>query len=318
MFKYEGVKCPVCSSYLMDDDDIVVCPDCGAPHHRDCWNYLGHCGCEELHQKGETWQAPQPERQTHVHTDQTGPSSGASVLVCPACRTQNPPNTLFCTHCGNPLMKTESNPFQSPFGNVPGGPMGGFGFAPGTPGVVDPLGGLSAEDDIDGISAKDLAAVVGQNSAYYLPRFKMLQEHPEKKIPNFSAFIFCVPWLFFRRMVLPGILFLLANAALYLPNILMLVFAVQNPDAAQLPSGYMWANMLCTLLMWVLQLLLCFFGNRLYMRHCLKIAKDLKGVSSSDAEFAELAQKRGGVRPAFIYLFIGLYLASSLATFFLL
>ena len=61
MFKYEGAKCPVCHAYLMEDDDIVVCPDCGAPHHRECWKSLGHCGCEELHAQGKAWTMPQQE-----------------------------------------------------------------------------------------------------------------------------------------------------------------------------------------------------------------------------------------------------------------
>ena len=29
--------CPVCGREITPSDDIVVCPQCGAPHHRDCW-----------------------------------------------------------------------------------------------------------------------------------------------------------------------------------------------------------------------------------------------------------------------------------------
>ena len=42
-------KCAICGSYLFDDDDIVYCPECGAPHHRDCYNTVGHCGKEDMH-----------------------------------------------------------------------------------------------------------------------------------------------------------------------------------------------------------------------------------------------------------------------------
>ena len=39
-YKY---KCPVCNKQFKESDDIVVCPDCGAPHHRECWEKEGKC-----------------------------------------------------------------------------------------------------------------------------------------------------------------------------------------------------------------------------------------------------------------------------------
>lgn len=311
MFKYDGAKCPVCNSYLMEEDDIVVCPECGAPHHRDCWNYLGHCGCEELHKKGESWQGPK-DSSNYKSEDTQSHSQSEQGVICPVCHEKNPPNTLFCNRCGNPLMQQEARTSnQTPFGGMP--PMNGFGFSPVS---IDPLGGLQADEIIDDVSAKDLAAIVGQNSAYYLPRFKAIQENPKKKIPNFSAFIFSVPWLFFRRMYLPGIAMLLANVALYLPNFFMILYGVQNPDAVQIPSIYLWASMGCTLIMWALQLVLCFWGNQIYMKYCIRLTKELKKQAASDQEFSELAQKRGGVRNVFIYIFVGLYLISSFSSFF--
>ena len=28
--------CPVCGETFQNGDDVVVCPECGAPHHREC------------------------------------------------------------------------------------------------------------------------------------------------------------------------------------------------------------------------------------------------------------------------------------------
>lgn len=47
--KVEGLSCVRCKSYLFSDDDIVYCPICGAPHHRECYGAIGHCALEELH-----------------------------------------------------------------------------------------------------------------------------------------------------------------------------------------------------------------------------------------------------------------------------
>jgi hypothetical protein len=41
------LHCPVCSGAL--EHGIVYCLLCGAPHHLDCWRYLGRCslfGCQ--------------------------------------------------------------------------------------------------------------------------------------------------------------------------------------------------------------------------------------------------------------------------------
>ena len=47
--KTEGVSCVRCHAYLFPEDDIVYCPVCGAPHHRECYEQLGHCALEEFH-----------------------------------------------------------------------------------------------------------------------------------------------------------------------------------------------------------------------------------------------------------------------------
>ncbi len=54
-------KCAVCSAYLFSEDDIVYCPECGAPHHRGCYSSLGHCGLEEFHGTDRQYKKPQPE-----------------------------------------------------------------------------------------------------------------------------------------------------------------------------------------------------------------------------------------------------------------
>lgn len=43
------ISCAYCHSYLFEDDDVVYCPECGAPHHRECYNQIGHCGLENFH-----------------------------------------------------------------------------------------------------------------------------------------------------------------------------------------------------------------------------------------------------------------------------
>ena len=45
----ESKTCQFCHGILFEEDDIVVCPECGAPHHRECWQKAGKCALEEFH-----------------------------------------------------------------------------------------------------------------------------------------------------------------------------------------------------------------------------------------------------------------------------
>ena len=50
-----------CGKPLTLQDDIVVCPDCGAPYHRDCYEKLGRC----IHRPG-------PRRRIRVEVPLSG------------------------------------------------------------------------------------------------------------------------------------------------------------------------------------------------------------------------------------------------------
>ena len=42
--------------HFTDEDDIVVCPDCGTPYHRACWQKVGACMHKSEHAAGFEWQ----------------------------------------------------------------------------------------------------------------------------------------------------------------------------------------------------------------------------------------------------------------------
>ena len=47
--QHKQLSCVSCKAYLFEEDDVVHCPVCGAPHHRECYNKIGHCAVEDLH-----------------------------------------------------------------------------------------------------------------------------------------------------------------------------------------------------------------------------------------------------------------------------
>ena len=71
-FRYSNQKCPICNEAFKGDDDIVVCPMCGTPHHRECYKKNGECGNYNKHQDGFRW-APEVEDAPVVNEEQSTP-----------------------------------------------------------------------------------------------------------------------------------------------------------------------------------------------------------------------------------------------------
>ena len=81
-----GQKCPACGRSFDHDDDIVVCPVCGTPQHRACWDERGECVNASRHAEGYVWQPeaagyraePQPEEQTE--NKQSAPFAARKII----------------------------------------------------------------------------------------------------------------------------------------------------------------------------------------------------------------------------------------------
>ncbi len=50
---FKNYICPVCNEKFTDDDDVVVCPECGTPHHRECYKKENKCFNSHLHGSDE-------------------------------------------------------------------------------------------------------------------------------------------------------------------------------------------------------------------------------------------------------------------------
>ena len=55
-FRFLNEKCLVCNNNFKEDDDIVVCPHCGTPHHRECYKENTKCVNHEKHSEEFRWE----------------------------------------------------------------------------------------------------------------------------------------------------------------------------------------------------------------------------------------------------------------------
>ena len=87
MIKYTGTKCIVCDEKFKDEDDVVVCPQCGTPYHRECYKKEEKCINTALHESGKAWK-PEHEPVSDVIEK--------ADRVCKSCGYENPEGTMYC------------------------------------------------------------------------------------------------------------------------------------------------------------------------------------------------------------------------------
>lgn len=318
MNRYEGAECPYCHQTLHADDEITVCPQCGAPYHRACAQKSGGCVLQELHAEGKQWQ-----KIARPGVDEV---DGRAQQRCSRCGTLNSPGALFCEICGSPLQNQQPNqPGNAPYnqqGWQGGNNMGGMQPPPQMPfnPYVNPMAGLDPEEPIDDIPAKEVAIFVKSNTQYFLPKFKdMTRPDPngKKKIAswNWSAFIFDTYYLFYRKMYLLGAVVMVLSLLFSIPSLLMsfdnLMTLVDESstfivDLGISPQKLMTLYSMCNFFSLVMKLLLALFTNKLYKEHTFKSIRKIKAEHGGSPDYHTTLSAKGGVSMVALLIAFGL------------
>ncbi len=285
MFFYEGQTCPVCGRHFAEHDDIVTCPQCGCPHHRECWKQEGQCHFAADHGTDRQW-----AQQTSGPVKQQPPSPHAR---CPHCGGENPEFAEFCAHCGKEIAHSDWNSASHVDQTPPPPPVGQYtppfgGYAPPFPTPLhDPYGGVPRTEEIDGVPVDQVAELVGSNSAYYLPRFHKMTHGGSKVSWNWAAFLIPSNWLLYRKNILWGVIVFVMETALQLfsqfaSNALIIVDEASQtvliPSAADMAANPHFKLlalivMIASFASLALSILMGMFGNYLYMQSILKKAR---------------------------------------------
>ena len=287
---YLGEKCPICNKVFTEDDDIVVCPDCGTPHHRECYFANGKCAHEEYHFIGRKWEKKSAEKPKYK--------------ICPVCRFPNGSNDMSCQRCGTDLRSVGAASEQEHMRNESSGEQWKDPFAAAdNEELIDPIKylGYDPDDRIGDATVREASDFVGPNTIYYLPKFKRLSEDGVR--PSFNLLGFIFPSLYFanRRMWLWAAITVAIGALLEFPSDLMVIL---NDAPSDLP-----AEMLSFLsnharkielladisvaLNISARALCCFFSNWLYYRFTMRSIKKIK----SQHRPASHIKQAGGIRP---------------------
>ena len=306
-----GEKCAACGSTFTDTDDVVVCPECGSPHHRDCYKSAGACANSELHSEGFKWKRISVAEKPR--TDYTG------IVLCPLCHYPNRSDESSCTRCGADLAdaasagsdqdehKTSDDPFAR--------------YMEGETGMSRPYLGFDPDEDMGGATLKEVSQFVCTNTIYYIPIFKKMKDTGSKI--SFNIICLLLPPVYFanRKMWGWALLTSIIMTLLLIPGMVLSMPLVMESGASTDRVNEIISNhehILTTLdsiftsVFWGLRIVLCLFGNRIYFKYVLRSLKKLKTESNGDVN-PQLIMSEGGVKPINIFLIVILLCVMSTA-----
>ncbi len=326
-----GKQCPVCSKNFHEDDDIVVCPKCGAPYHRECYKEKGKCIFTDLHKSGKRW-----------HDENESDEDSSNFDICPHCGRYNPKGAITCHACGEFLHKESGSNNQNDQNNNQTNPVDPFSenIQGDMPFVftLDPMGGVSPEEDFDGVSGAEIAKCVGVNTSYYMRVFSKIKVTNSSKF-NFAAFLFGGGWYLYRKQYVKGtvitlIMFILSLVQTFIgylysnPIWLSLMKELGNNATYRdyfslISSQYsfgetilLFVPYICSLLSWVLMFICGFRGNRSYYKHTITKVKKIKAEKNGE-ELSKTLTQSGGVNNAIAFTLLACEAILAISTLFL-
>ncbi len=324
---YSNIKCPVCNKKFNKDDDIVVCPECGTPHHRECYDINESCFYQEKHKNGYVFSQ---EEDFETNKDADSPDG---TVECPKCKTKNPDTSFYCSKCGFSLKFSDN--YKNQQNNSQSNQPYGTGF-------IDPMAGINPEYKLDDdVTSGEAAKFVQKNTPYFMRVFYNIKEFLRGRF-NFSAFLFSGGYLLYRKMykigaVISSIMFLLIVTQLYIqfsPTGTQFFQAINN--IAQNSAGYaeyynniaeafykqsienqilLTVMVICSLLEIAIRIFIGIKANKWYFKHTTKQIKKIKSTGSTNIN-NDIVTK-GGVNTALACSMLLVYLILEYLPYFL-
>lgn len=299
----KGQSCPICKAYLFEDDEVAVCPTCGAPHHRECFVSAGHCGMEEFHgtdkQYDKLKNASVKEETAVKNEAKQGIEFANASMLCRSCNKSYPASNSFCPHCG-----------------APSGASGSYVIK------LDYLGGVKEDEDLgEGHKADDVKNFVAVSTSRFIPKFKEFKNGAKVSFSVwhllFPAASFALRKMYAFAAVAGAVQ--VAAALLMLPFNFVMGEIMANSGITDYYglAQYIMANMDKAMLSNVLlstagillqvfvRLMSGLFANKLYYKHVLRTMSEIGETAEDEEEKLLLYRKRGGVNLfAFTFVYI--------------
>ena len=168
--RFLNQNCPVCNEKFNEGDEIVVCPDCGTPHHRNCYNSLGECKNKTLHNENFSYKVQEESNKIDILIDDNFNKKEEKV------------NVVNVEFSGDDAKNNENlkSTIEELFKNI--------------------NGKTTDQVLINQKPSSYYEAAIVENKNYYMPRFLIMEGTQKKFLLNVCAFIFPMAWAFYRKM----------------------------------------------------------------------------------------------------------------------
>ncbi len=112
--------CPYCQTKIKQGADLIVCPECGTPHHKECWSENRGCttfGCKENYDvKKKASEVIDIGNQTVDEVqnliNQAPPiipvTPAKKLINCPECKSLVEENSRYCKYCGYNFVQNQT------------------------------------------------------------------------------------------------------------------------------------------------------------------------------------------------------------------
>lgn len=303
MNKFAGSKCIVCEKEFKEDDDIVICPECGTPYHRECYAKNGRCINDELHESGGEWQ---PEKSAH----------NPDIAVCTKCGKENPKGSKFCNNCGSLLEESlvSGLPNQGQTELFPGENSANPQEDIQARTTIVKLTGM---DDLDGNTINDYVNYVGERKKqYFIPKFITFAKTPIKSSINFWALIIPEYYFFYRKMFGAGTVVMLLLTALSLPSCMTVFNEFLNIGTGFNFNGSTFTTIynICYFASIAIRIFCTLKADKMYYDKAREDIQEIKKKNQDEPELSESIKKKGGT--SIIAVIIAFFASGFISTAF--
>lgn len=284
MYNFSGCPCSVCGKPLSRNDDVVVCPECGAPYHRACYESVGACVHTALHGTGFEW---------------TPPKSLDEMKTCPVCGERNPADAKVCSSCRSSL---EPKAAPEPEAGAAEAPGSGFDYsrlyqkAQNGPGPQAAAPHFDPNRTVDGISCADWETYLGPFGLGYLSEFLRMQREDRKASISLGATFFGPFYFFYRKAWKPAFGFLGLELVLNLPTFFQLLQISDSPFAPGFNSSTLGLlSRLAASASFVMMIFRGIYGKYLYRRSAAQRIRRIQQDFPDSDQRAFVLRAQGGV-----------------------
>ena len=205
--------------------------------------------------------------------------AAGKLVFCMACGEPNSTDDAFCGKCGARIASpqgTQSQTYQSTQEQSYRDTNANYQSQSSNYGYYNNAN-AGASDELN----PEVLRMVRDNVEYYEPKFRLMKATNKKTSWNWPAFLVPSFWLFYRRMYVYGIIFIVGT------SILGAVSALVLPILANIALGV--------------------FGNYIYMNFLEKTISDANNLQ--EPYRSQNIASRTGANPTAVWIAIGIYFA---------